>query len=107
MAETKGSLICPNFAIKVTVASDAGISHASLGRSHITIESMRGGFREGRMRRPRNAAIDSGTIAVTGDGSTAPSEGLDGSEMGQVGEPAETSRKARSYQPMLSEKASR
>jgi len=50
------------------------------------------------MRRPRNAAIDSGTIAVTGDGSTAPSEGLDGSEMGQVGERAETSRKAGSYQ---------
>ena len=41
------------------------------------------------MRRPRNAAIDSGTIAATGDGSTAPSEGLDGSDMGQVGEDAE------------------
>jgi len=55
------------------------------------------------MRRPRNAAIDSGTIAATGDGSTAPSEGLDGSEMGQVGERAESYRKAGSCQRMLSE----
>ncbi len=38
------------------------------------------------MRRPRNAAIDSGTIAVTGDGSTAPSEVLDGRDTRQVGE---------------------
>jgi len=55
------------------------------------------------MRRPRNAAIDSGTIAATGDGSTAPSEGLDGSEMGQVGERVESYRKAGSCQRMLSE----
>jgi hypothetical protein len=39
------------------------------------------------MRRPRSTAIDSGTIAATGDGSTAPSENLDGSGMVQVGEP--------------------
>lgn len=38
------------------------------------------------MRRPRSTAIDSGTIAATGDGSTAPSENLDGIGMEQVGE---------------------
>ena len=38
------------------------------------------------MRRPRSTAIDSGTIAATGDGSTAPSGILDGSANAQVGE---------------------
>jgi hypothetical protein len=33
-------------------------------------------------------AIDSGTIVRSGDGSTAPSEGLDGGSIGQVGEEA-------------------
>ena len=37
-------------------------------------------------RRPRSMAIDSGTIARSGDGSTAPSEALDGRPKGQVGE---------------------
>jgi len=41
---------------------------------------------EKRMRRPRNTAIDSGTIAAAGDGSTAPSESLDGRGTRQVGE---------------------
>lgn len=36
-------------------------------------------------RRPRGTAIDSGTIAATGDGSTAPSDDLDGTLAGQVG----------------------
>jgi hypothetical protein len=38
-----------------------------------------------KMRRPRRMAIDSGTIAKSGDGSTAPSEGLDGKVIEQVG----------------------
>jgi len=38
--------------------------------------------------RPRSMAIDSGTIVRSGDGSTAPSEGLDGGSIGQVGEQA-------------------
>ncbi len=36
--------------------------------------------------RPRSMAIDSGTIARSGDGSTAPSGSLDGVHMRQVGE---------------------
>jgi hypothetical protein len=37
-------------------------------------------------RRPRRMATDSGTVATSGDGSTAPSERLDGTDWGQVGE---------------------
>ena len=43
-------------------------------------------------RRPRSMAIDSGTIARSGDGSTAPSEALDGGPHRQVGEQRHNAR---------------
>src|SRR5205809_2228978 len=44
-----------------------------------------GGRMNLKKRRPRRMAIDSGTIAKSGDGSTAPSGALDGTDLEQVG----------------------
>jgi hypothetical protein len=59
--------------------------HGPYGRKGICPDSF-SGPRGRPKRRPRNMAIDSGTIARSGDGSTAPSGTLDGSRPRQVGE---------------------